>query len=199
MDRPASFVAVASDVRAYATHPFYHIIKTGVHIERPFDVNVIKGSIPFCGSLSHNGALLAFHNQEGEVQLISTADGNVTSTIKGSFRMIDQIEWTNNDSQLVLRETYGALRFFHVTGEEISYPGMAIPSHSQDVSDFCLNADASLLVCLQRTKAFVFDFNTKTFIHSFKLDHCIKTAQARFVDGLLGVRTDYGCFSLYIC
>jgi len=41
------------------------------------------------------------------------------------------------------------------------------------------------------------DFNTKTFLHSFDLQHVVKTCNIKFVGEKLGVRSDYGCFSIY--
>jgi hypothetical protein len=195
LDKPASFATVGGNVWAYGTHPSYFIGDR----KFPLEVSIINGTIPICGSLSPDGSLLALHNREGEIQFISTADDSLVNTIKGDFRIAEQLLWTRDSSQLIVQELYGGIRFFEMaTGEEVSEEGLVIPGYSKDVSDCCLNEDNSLLVCTQRTRGYVFDFVNKRFLYEFPLQHCVKTARVRFVDNeRLGVRTDYGCFSIY--
>ena len=203
LNQPASFAAVSNGVRAYGTHPIYNF-SSGEHTERietAFDINIIRGSIPFCATLSADGKLLALHKQEGVIEIIDSADGTVLRTLPLSFDMADKLEWTNDNRQLMVQEKYGPMQLYcldALTGEAVSYEGLTLPMYSQEVWDFCLNADQSLLVCLQRTTALVFDFPNKKFLYSFPVQHCVKTASIRFIDaGRLGVRTDYGCFSIY--
>lgn len=197
MDQPASFVSVAVGVRAYGTHPKYYIEQAAF----PLDVKIINGSIPLCAGLSPDGQWLALHQDEGVVRLINTADHNEVKVITGDFKKVGQLLWTRDGSQLILQEwaSQARLRVFETgTGDEISYEGLQLPTYSQDVTDCCLSADNGLLVCAQRTNAYVFDFVNKTFLYSFPLAHVVKRAQIRFVDERkLGVRTDYGCFSIY--
>lgn len=195
LDKPASFATVGGHVWAYGTHPVYYIGDRAF----PLEANFINGSIPMCGSLSPDGRLLALHYREGEIQFISTVDYSLVNTIKGDFRIAEQLLWTRDSGRLIVHEVYGGIRFYEMgTGEEVSEEGLVIPGYSKDVSDCCLNADNSLLVCTQRTRAYVFDFVKKEFLYEFPLAHCVKRAQVRFVDDkVVGVRTDYGCFSIY--
>lgn len=203
LDKPASFAAVAAGTWAYATDPHYYISQAPHHhrIEAPLNAIIIKGSIPLCAALSPDGQLLALHHQENEIKVINTADNSIVNTLQGDFGRAEQLLWTKDNSQLIVQELYDGsqLHFFELaTGEEVNYESLALPGYSQDISGCCINADNSLLVCRQRTEAFVFDFAAKTFLYSFPLHHCVKTAQIQFVDErILGVRTDYGCFSLY--
>ena len=201
LHQPASFSSVAAGIRSYATHPYYYI--QGSHnserIESIFEVKIINGSIAFCGSLSPDGKLLALHNREHKVDLIDTSAGQIVNTLELPFGMAERLAWTSNGSELVVHEKYHHLHFFNIaTGQEAFYDDLAIPEYTKDLRNFCFNKDQSLLVCQQRATAFVFDFINKQFLYSFPIQHCVKTAQIKFIDTRqLGARTDYGCFSIY--
>lgn len=199
---PASFVTISPETRAYGSHPFYYISHepynehTQFHLEAAF----VRGSIPMCASLSPDGQFFALHNHEGEVQ-VDTKNNTVVSILKGGFGIAEQLIWTRDSSQLLVHTKYGdcGLYFFEISAnKELFYKSLAIPSHSQDVTSCCPSADNTLLVCTQRTHAFVFNFLNKAFLYSFPLAHCIKRAHINFIErDILGVRTDYGCFSTY--
>ncbi|SFW84024.1 hypothetical protein [Chitinophaga sancti] len=196
LDKPASFASIGGDTWAYATHPAYYINSK----KFPLDVEFVNGSIPFCAKLSPDGKLLALHHKVGEIQVISTEDDSVVNTLRGDFKIAEQLLWTRDSSQIIVHELYGGIRFFEmVTGDEVSEEGLMIPeAYSKDVGDCCLNEENSLLVCVQRTRGYVFDFVKKEFLYEFPLQHCVKRAQVRFMDDkTVGVRTDYGCFSIY--
>jgi len=200
--RPASFISVSDNNIAYGTHPKLYISDKSDNIlhEKDFDVEIIKGSIPFCAELSKNGKILAFHNKEGEIQLIDTQTYQLIKTIQGDFRTFVQFQFVDDDKTLVAREQYGtwSLRFFDVNEcRELHYEGMKVQEYSPTIFSFCFNAEESILVQLHRTHAHVFDYKEKKLMYSFPLEHCVKKAKARFVGKQLGVRTDYGCFSLY--
>ncbi|MBW8684742.1 hypothetical protein [Chitinophaga rhizophila] len=200
LQQPASFISVTAGVRAYATHPRYYIQwPHNERIEMPLEVKIINGAIPFCGSLSPDGKLLALHNQEYKVDLIDTISGRVIKTLELSFGMAEHLAWASDGRELIVHEQYKHLHFFNIdTGKEAIYEGLSIPLYTKDLRNFCFNEDQSLLVCQQRTTAFVFDFINKAFLYSFPIQHCVKTAQIKFINSRqLGVRTDYGCFSIY--
>ncbi|ACU61720.1 WD40 repeat domain-containing protein [Chitinophaga pinensis] len=201
LQQPASFVSVAAGTWAYATHPHFYMqgARDGKRIETAFEVKIINGTIPFCGSLSPDGKLLALHNREHQVDLIDTSAGKLVNTLELPFGMAEQLTWTRDGSELVVHERYSHLHFFNVaTGKEVFYEGLVIPAYTKDVRNFCFSEDQSLLVCQQRTTSFVFDFINKQFLYSFPIQHCVKSAKIKFIDTKkLGVRTDYGCFSIY--
>jgi WD40 repeat protein len=199
---PASFVTIGAGTWAYATHPNYYIKRVnGQPKEMKLDVAFVKGSIPLCASLSPDGEILALNNSEGTIRLIDTNITEVTNTIQGDFGRVEQILWTKDSKQFILHSlsASNAIRFFDsATGAEMLDQTLTLPTYTQDINDCCINAENTLLVCLQRTKAFVFDFNTKSFLYEFPIYHCVKTARVRFIDNKqVGVRTDYGCFSIY--
>lgn len=197
-----SFISVAKDKIAFATLGKLCILDNQNKIihASAYEVEVIKGTTPFCGKLSDDGKLLAFHNQVGEIQIIDATNGNLLSKINGKFEMVFQLEFTNDNKFLVVREQYGTwgMRYFDLsTNEEIEMKELEIPEFTKEVNAFCFNTDQTKLVLLQRVTAYVFDFTNKKLLSSFKIEHLGKKCEIKFVGEKLGVRTDYGCFSLY--
>jgi len=197
-----SFISVTNDRTAFATLGQISIInnQNKVLCTQNYQIEIIKGSTPFCGKLSNDGKLLAFHNKIGEIQIIDTTDGKLVNKIVGNFEMVKQIEFTNNTNLLVVREQYGTwgMRYFDLSAsKEIKIGSLEIPEYSKDVNAFCFNADQSKLVLVQRARAHVFDFNARKLLHSFEIEHVVKSCNIKFVGEKLGVRTDYGCFSIY--
>ena len=197
-----SFISVAKDKIAFATLGKLCILDNQNKIIHAsgYEVEVIKGTTPFCGKLSNDGKLLAFHNQVGEIQIIDAKNGNLLSKINGTFEMVFQLEFANDNKLLVVREQYGTwgMRYFDLsTNEEIEMKDLEIPEFTKEVNAFCFNTDQTKLVLLQRVTAYVFDFTNKKLLSSFKIEHLGKKCEIKFVGEKLGVRTDYGCFSLY--
>lgn len=197
-----SFVSVSKDKTAFANFDKIAVIdnKNEILFTQNYTYEVVKGSTPFCGKISGDGKLLAFHNKVGEIQIIDAENGQLLNKIEGDFKMIDQMEFTNNNQLLVAREQYGTwgMRYFDLsTNKEIKIKELEIPEYSKDVNAFCFNADQTKLVLVQMDRTHVFDFKNKTFLHSFKIEHLVKTCKIKFIEEKLGVRTDYGCFSIY--
>lgn len=197
-----SFVSVEKNKTAFATDNKIFLSNNYGKILQTMDYKyeIVQGTTPFCGKLSKNGKLLAFHNKMGEIQIIDSESGKVLNTLTGDFSMIDQMEFAENDRLLAAREKYGtwSMRYLDLsTNKEIKFNDLAIPSYSKDVNCFCFNEDQSKLVLVQRSDAYVFDFNSKKFLYSFKIEHIVKGCNIKFIGDKLGVRTDYGCFSIY--
>ncbi len=197
-----SFISVSQNRSAYATSGNIYITDNQNNILHtlPYSTETIHGSTPFCGKLSDDGKLLAFHNKPGKIQIIDTTNGALINEISGDFEMIDQMEFADNNNLLVTREHYGTwgMRYFDLSNfQETEISGLQPPDQFKDVNAFCFSADQSKLVLVRRTNAYVFDFNEKKHVHSFTIDHIVKTCNVKFIGKNLGVRTDYGCFSLY--
>ena len=64
-------------------------------------------------------------------------------------------------------------------------------------SEFCIDAVAGKLVVIDQSRAYATNLQSGDVMAEFTLDHVVKSCEAKFVDGKLAVRTDYGCFSLY--
>ncbi|MBO0589876.1 hypothetical protein I2486_00500 [Cellulophaga sp. E16_2] len=197
-----SFIAVAINSIAFATDDNISIQNNQdkLSYSQNYDTEVINGNIPFCGTLSKDGKLLALHTKVGEIQIIAATTGLTVHTIKADFEMIDQMEFSKDNTLLIAQEHYGTwgMRYFDLSNtKELKFPALEIPEYTKEVRNFCFSQDQSKLVLVQRTTAYVFDFKAKKFIHSFPLAHVVKSCEIKFIEDKLGVRTDYGCFSLY--
>ncbi len=197
-----SFISVSSEKTAFAAGGTIRITDNHDNppLSIPYDTITTKGSTPFCGKLSPDGSLLALHNRVGEVKIYDTATGKETQKIAGSFETTEQMDFADGNKILAMRETYGGwrMRWFDLsTGGEVQYPGLEVPEYTKDVGRFCFNADRSKLVLVHQTGAYVYDFHAKKLLHRFEIEHVVKTCNIKFIGDRLGVRTDYGCFSIY--
>lgn len=202
-NKPMSFLSVQNDHIAYGSHPHWMIEDKHGNIihQQTFNAKILSGSFPFCATLSKNGKTLAMSCEEGKVELLEAATGQLIKSIEGDFRTVGQMEFTDEDNILVIQEIYGkwTIRYFDIkTGKELQFKGLIIPAYSKETSAFCFNANESLMVQQDNWWIYVFDYKQKKHLYTFKLEHCVKRANIRFIDeNILGVRTDYGCFSLY--
>lgn len=197
-----SFLTLANEKTAFASGGKFYICKDQGNIihKQNHSTELVNGNIPFCGKLSSDGTLLAFHNKVGEIQIIDTATGEVLNIIVADFHILKQLEFTNNNNLLVTRELHDTcgIRYFDLlSNKEIQIVSLEIPEYSKSVDAFCFDDTQSKLVLIQRTNAHVFDFKKRKLLHSFKIEHTVKNCSIRFVSSFLGVRSDYGCFSLY--
>jgi hypothetical protein len=197
-----SFIAVGATKNAYAANETVYIAdkENNIVSNWKYDAVTIMGTTPFSAQLSENGAMLALHTKESEIEVFNTVTAEIILTITGDFPMVDQMEFANNDELLVVRETHGkwCMRYFEIsTGKEVTFPSLEVPEYTKDVNKFCFNSDKTMLAIIQRTTAYIYDFTNKKLLHSFPIDHSVKTVQPKFVGNMLGFRTDYGCFSLY--
>lgn len=198
----ASFVSVGNDKTAFATFGQLSMTDSQNKVlnTQHYEIEIIKGTTPFCGKISRDGKLLAFHNKTGEIQIMDTTDGQLLNRIVADFEIVNQMEFADNNKLLVVRKQYGTwgMQYFELSAnKEIKIDTLEIPEYTKEVNAFCFNADQSKLVLIQRSRAHVFDFNARKHIHSFQIEHIVKSCNIKFVGEKLGVRTDYGCFSLY--
>ncbi len=197
----ASFISVSKESYSYGTNEklFVKNSKNEVIFTQPYEVEIIKGNSPFCAITSKTQNMLALHNKIGEINIIDIKNKKRVKEIKGDFDIVSEMEFIELEKILVVKEYYPKpLRFFNLKdGKQIEYPSLDIPEYTKEVNDFCFNNDQSKLVVRQGQTVYIFDFINKKKIGSFKIAHMVKTAKIKFIGEDLGVRTDYGCFSLY--
>ena len=198
-----SFVSVSETKSAFASNNTLYIAdnKNNILLKKPYTAKTVKGSTPFCAQLSKDGSMLAFHINPGEIQLLNTKNGELIKTINADFNFVGDMEFADAENLLIVREEYGgwSMRYFDISsGNEVKIKTLELPSYSKEVSSFCLNADQSKLVLVHRgANAYIYDFPAKKLLHEFKISHTVKTVKTKFIGDKLGIRTDYGCFSLY--
>ncbi|MEP2277897.1 hypothetical protein [Maribacter sp.] len=197
----ASFISIAENSYSYGTNEKLIVkdFKDNTLFEQNYEVEIINGSIAFCAVLSKTSKLLAVHTKHGEIELYDITTKNHLKTIRGDFKSIDKMMFAELDKTLILKEKYlQPLLYIDIEkNEQLDYPALEVQAYSKGVVDFCLNKEESKLVLLQGNMLHVYDFSNKTYIKSFKIEHSVKSANIKFINENLGVRTDYGCFSLY--
>jgi hypothetical protein len=197
----ASFISIAENSYSYGTNEKLRVkdFDNNLLFDKNYEVEIINGNIPFSATLSNTKNILALHNKFGEIELFNFKTNEHLKTIKGDFKSIDKMEFVESDKTLILKQTYHKpLIYIDIDkNEELKYSDLEIPEYFKGVVDFCLNKDKSKLILSQGNKAHIYDFQNKKYLDSFTIEHSIKTANIKFIDDYLGVRTDYGCFSLY--
>ena len=140
------------------------------------------------------------HNTPGVLELIDIQTGQVIASLSINTNIIEDLQFILDDTMLVFRDMndYWKLRFFRIENKrELFFRELTDERPHEYLFDFAFNSDASKLALSYRHKIDLIDFKEKKKVFEFNLDHCHKKAQIKFVNDLLGARTDMGCFSLY--
>ena len=82
-----SFLSVTQNMIGYATNGkiFIRDNQNNLLLNQNYDKNPTDNDDSFCGKLSNDGELLAFHNKAGEIQIIDTTTGEVLNKIIADF------------------------------------------------------------------------------------------------------------------
>lgn len=165
-----------------------------------FNFLVSRDNPSFAFQLSPDGQLLAVQQQAQVINIMNTQTGFTTMTLDINTAAVGQIEISPDNKILTFIDhsaDYWQIRFFSLeTQKELFFEEIKLPPH-EHLFYFCYDATHSKLVLNYRTNALVFDFQEKKFLHEFQFEHSVKKGSIKFVGELLGVRTDYGFFSLY--
>jgi hypothetical protein len=149
------------------------------------------------GALSPQG-VLAFCVQAGEVQFLDVAGGTARPSWKGDFEMIVKLCFTPDGRWLLAKEQYGRWGL-HCFDMETAAPRADWPALGDLAnSDFALDPSGERLAVAHRGHIEVFEFATMKSLLRFAVDHVIKRCTIAWIgNDAIGVRTDYGCASLY--
>ncbi len=201
MGKPSSIISVSEKYYCYATNEKL-IIKDyndNIVFERKLALEIIKGQISFCASLSKNSEIIAIHTKVGEINLFDIKKNELLKTITCDVDFIENLQFVENDKTLILKPRYNKpLIYIDIDNEKpLRYTNLEINEYIKDVDDYCLNQEESILVLLQRNNVYVYNFKKKEFLTTFKIEHMVRRAKIKFINNDLGVRTDYGCFSIY--
>ena len=199
---PVSFIELSADRFVYAAHPKLYIqnLLGQLVYEGAFEAQVIQGDICFAANLSKDGKLLALHAKKDEIALLDIEKGQLLPGLNGGFGKIEKLDFLENKDQLLLMEARGnrRLRLWDLNLKmEQPLTGSLEAEDGQDLKDYCLNEEQTLLAVLRYTEIQVYEWPSQKLRISFNVAHMVKTAQIRFVGDALAVRTDYGCLSLY--
>ena len=147
-----------------------------------------------CAALSADASMLALCTKENEVQILNAKNGEILSEVRAEFGAIDKICFLDDETLLVRRYLENKLFCVDIKSAKISKQTW-IKDEYLKASEFCV--EAGKLVVIDQSRAYAANLQSGDVMAEFTLDHVVKSCEAKFIDGKLAVRTDYGCFSLY--
>lgn len=157
----------------------------------------IKSYVPIlCAALSADASMLALCTKENELQILNAKNGEILSELRVEFGALDKICFLDENTLLVRKYLENKLFCLDIKSAKVTKQPW-IKDEYLRASEFCIDAVAGKLVVIDQSRAYAVDLQSGDVRVEFTLDHVVKSCEAKFIDGKLAVRTDYGCFSLY--
>ena len=154
-----------------------------------------KSHVPIlCAALSADASMLALCTKENELQILNAKNGEILSELRAEFDVLDKICFLDENTLLLRKYLENKLFCLDIKSAKVTKQPW-IKDEYLRVSEFCVEADK--LVVIDQSRAYITDLKSGDMRAEFTLDHVVKSCEAKFIDGKLAVRTDYGCFSLY--
>lgn len=200
---PASFIDIGNENIFYGSAPNYFvmnslkqkIILNGIGVPDMYN----RHSTIFNGAISKSGKSIAFINSEKEIKLINIKS-KIEQVVNIDVSYIKQLQFFNNDSQIILLEFYNKFKL-HILDLELKKidddSTKLLDEYSGHINYFCLNSDHTILAIFIRSNIFLVNCSDYSLIKKININHCVKTAEGVFLDNSrLAIRTDYGCLSV---
>ena len=191
----ASFICAANDVAVFGMFgqifTFYEgkISKLG---EYKCSTN---SHVPIlCAALSADASMLALCTKENELQILNAKNGEILSELRAEFGVLDKICFLDENTLLLRQYLENKLFCLDIKSANVTKQPW-IKDEYLRASEFCV--EAGKLVVIDQSRAYSINLKSGNAMAEFTLDHVVKSCEAKFIDGKLTVRTDYGCFSLY--
>ena len=154
-----------------------------------------KNYVPIlCAALSADASMLALCTKENELQILNAKNGEILSELRAEFGVLDKICFLDENTLLLRQYLENKLFCLDIKSAKVTKQPW-IKDEYLRVSEFCV--EAGKLVVIDQSRAYVISLKSGDTMAEFALDHVVKSCEAKFIDGKLAVRTDYGCFSLY--
>ena len=147
-----------------------------------------------CAALSADASMLALCTKENELQILNAKNGEILSELRAEFGALDKICFLNEKTLLIRQYLENKLFCVDIKSAKVSKQPW-IKDEYLRASEFYI--DAGKLVVIDQSRAYAINLKSGNAMAEFTLDHLVKSCEAKFIDGKLAVRTDYGCFSLY--
>ena len=147
-----------------------------------------------CAALSADASMLALCTKENELQILNTKNGEILSELRAEFGVLDKICFLDNETLLLRQHFENKLLSLDIKSAKVTKQPW-IKDEYLRASEFCV--EAGKLVVIDQSRGYITDLKSGNAMAEFTLDHVVKNCEAKFIDGKLAVRTDYGCFSLY--
>ena len=154
-----------------------------------------KSYVPIlCAALSADASMLALCTKENELQILNAKNGEILSELRAEFGVLDKICFLDENTLLLRQYLENKLFCLDIKSAKVTKQPW-IKDEYLRVSEFCV--EAGKLVVIDQSRGYITDLKSGNAMAEFTLDHVVKNCEAKFIDGKLAVRTDYGCFSLY--
>ena len=154
-----------------------------------------KSHVPIlCAALSADASMLALCIKENELQILNAKGGEILSGLRAEFGVLDKICFLDENTLLIRQYLENKLFCLDIKSAKVTKQPW-IKDEYLRASEFC--AQAGKLVVVDQSRAYAINLKSGDVMAEFTLDHVVKSCEAKFIDGKLAVRTDYGCFSLY--
>ena len=154
-----------------------------------------KSHVPIlCAALSADASMLALCTKENELQILNAKNGEILSELIAEFGVLDKICFLDESTLLVRKYLENKLLSLDIKSAKVTKQPW-IKDEYLRASEFCV--EAGKLVVIDQSRGYVTYLKSGNAMAEFRLDHVVKSCEAKFIDGKLAVRTDYGCFSLY--
>ena len=156
-----------------------------------------KSYVPIlCAALSADASMLALCTKENELQILNTKNGEILSELRAEFGVLDKICFLDDETLLLRQYLENKLFCLDIKSAKVTKQPW-IKDEYLRASEFCLDSTAGKLVVIDQSRAYAINLKSGNAMAEFTLDHVVQNCEAKFIDGKLAVRTDYGCFSLY--
>ena len=154
-----------------------------------------KSHVPIlCAALSADAIMLALCTKENELQILNAKNGEILSELRAEFGVLDKICFLDENTLLLRQYLENKLLNLDIKSAKVAKQPWINDEYLR-ASEFC--AEAGKLVVIDQSRGYAINLKSGDVMAEFRLDHVVKSCEAKFIDGKLAVRTDYGCFSLY--
>ena len=154
-----------------------------------------KNYVPIlCAALNADASMLALCTKENELQILNAKNGEILSELRAEFGVLDKICFLDDETLLLRQHLENKLFCLDIKSAKVTKQPW-IKDEYLRASEFC--SEAGKLVVIDQSKGYAINLKSGNAMAEFTLDHVVKSCEAKFIDGKLAVRTDYGCFSLY--
>lgn len=191
----ASFICASNDVAVFGMFGQIFTFFNGKISKLGEYKCATKNHVPIlCAALSADASMLALCTKENELQILNAKNGEILSELRAEFGVLDKICFLDKNTLLLRQYLENKLFCLDIKSAKVTKQPW-IKDEYLRVSEFCV--EAGKLVVVDQSRAYSINLKSGNAMAEFTLDHVVKSCEAKFIDGKLAVRTDYGCFSLY--
>lgn len=191
----ASFICASNDVAVFGMFGQIFTFCEGKISKLGEYKCATKNHVPIlCAALSANASMLALCTKENELQILNAKNGEILSELRAEFGVLDKICFLDENTLLLRQYLENKLFCLDIKSVKVTKQPW-IKDEYLRASEFCV--EAGKLVVIDQSMGYAINLKSGNAMAEFTLDHVVKSCEAKFIDGKLAVRTDYGCFSLY--